>query len=244
MPGLEVGGVSLVMAFVAGVVSCLSPCVLPLAPVYLSNLVGSSAGSDARVPRAAFGHALAFMLGFVILFIGLGVSVGLAGYFLRDSLPLVAKAGGVFLVLLGLHMSKLVPVSFFYRGFGFGPAATEQTSLARSFLAGASISAGWLPCIGPTLGSILTLAVVSGTVIEGGVLLLVYALGLALPFVVVGLVLGRTPTALRWLNRHEDKVSFAAGIVMILMGILLFTGTLQRLNSLFNFSGSGLGANV
>ena len=244
---MELGGVNLAIAFLAGAVSCISPCVLPLAPIFAGNLLGGSvgAGSVAVVDRRApLLHAVSFMMGFVLLFIVLGVSVGLAGYVLRDQLPLLDKIGGSFLILMGLHMARIVEFSALYRGIGVDWSPRFGNGYLRSFLTGTSISAGWLPCIGPTLGSILTLALASGTVVEGGALLFVYSVGLAVPFVAIGLGLSRAPGALRWLSRHHDAVSFVSGVVMIIVGVLVFTGTLQRLNTYFNFTSSGLASEL
>lgn len=242
---LHIGGVNVLVAFLAGFVSCLSPCVLPLAPIYAGNLAGASvavAGVSNR--RAPVLHAVAFMAGFTIFFTTLGILVGLAGYVLRDQLWLLQKVGGLFLIVLGLHMSRLLEIPALYRGVGLRWDERVANPYLRSFVVGGSISAGWLPCIGPTLGTILTLAITSGTVIQGGVLLLVYSLGLAVPFVAFGVILARTPGLLRWMNRHHAAVSFVAGATMIVMGVLLFTGTLQRLNGYFRFSSSGLGAQI
>lgn len=241
---MEVGGVNVLVAFLAGVVSCLSPCVLPLAPVYLGNLAGASAVAGTEDRRAPLLHGAAFMAGFILLFVVLGVSVGLVGYVLRDQLPLLQKMGGGLLIVLGLHVSRVIEIPALYRGLGGSWDARMQTGYLRSFVAGTSISAGWLPCIGPTLGAILTLAVTSGTVLQGGVLLLVYAVGLTVPFVTVGAVLVRTPTLLRWLHRHQHAVNCAAGAMLVVMGVLVFTGTLTRLNAYFGFTSGGLAAKL
>lgn len=241
---IEIGGVSVLVAFLAGVVSCLSPCVLPLAPIYAANLTGSAAGSVTVDRRAPLLHAASFMSGFVLLFVVLGVSVGLAGYVLQDQLPLIQKAGGIFVIALGLHMSGIIEVPALYRAVNLDLDKRVRAPYLRSFLTGSFISAGWLPCIGPTLGTILTLAVASGTALQGGVLLLVYALGLALPFVAVGATLTRMPPLLNWLKRHHRVTGFVAGIVMIIAGVLLFTGTMQRLNAYFGFSSTGIAAKI
>jgi cytochrome c-type biogenesis protein len=241
---VEIGGVNLLVAFLAGLVSCISPCVLPLAPIYLGNLAGGTAAVGLVDRRAPLVHAVAFMAGFVLLFIALGASVGLVGSVLRDQLPLLEKAGGLFVIVLGLHMSRIVELPPLYRSLGLDWGAHAGKGYVRSFLAGSSISAGWLPCIGPTLGVILTLALASGTVVQSTILLLVYSLGLAVPFVGLGVALSRTPRALGWMNRHHNAITFVSGIILILTGVLLFTGSLQRLNSYFRLSGSGLGARI
>ena len=243
---MEIGGVNLAIAFLAGAVSCISPCVLPLAPIFAGSLAGSSSAGSAMVAdrKAPLLHAISFMAGFVMLFIVLGASVGLVGYVLRDQLPLIEKAGGIFLIVLGLHMARIIELSALYRGVAVDWSPRLGNGYLRSFLTGTSISAGWLPCIGPTLGTILTLALASGTVIEGSVLLFIYSVGLAVLFVAIGAMLSRTPATLRWLNRHHEAVTFVSGVVMIIMGVLVFSGTLQELNAYFNFSSSGLASEL
>ncbi|MGI8550477.1 MAG: cytochrome c biogenesis CcdA family protein [Dehalococcoidia bacterium] len=241
---MQIGGINLLVAFLAGLVSCISPCVLPLAPIYVGNLAGGFSGVGGVNRRAPLIHGAAFMAGFTLLFILVGVSAGFAGYILRDQLPLLEKLGGVFVILMGLHMSRILELAPLYRGFGLDWGARVGSGYLRSFLTGSSISAGWLPCIGPTLGAILTLALTSGAVLQSSILLLVYSLGLAVPFVAIGLTLSRTPAALRWLSRHHDAITSVSGIVLILMGIVLFTGMLPRLNAYFRLSSSGLGARI
>ena len=236
------GGVNILVAFLAGLVSCISPCVLPLAPIYIGSLAGGTAAVGTIDRRAPVFHGLAFMSGFLLLFVALGGAAGFAGYLLRDHLDLLQKLGGIFVILLGLHMSGIVPIPPLYRSLGIDPGSGMRKGYFTSFLAGTSISAGWLPCIGPTLGVILTLAATSGTALQGSILLVVYALGLAVPFVAIGVTLSRTPAALRWMNRHHDAIAFVAGLVLILTGVLLFSGSLQRLNAYFNLSNSGFGS--
>lgn len=242
---MEVGGVNILVAFLAGLVSCVSPCVLPLAPICMSSLVGGSVSASGGVNRQApWMHALAFMGGFALLFTSLGASVGLVGYVLQDQLPLLEKTGGIFMIIMGLHLSGVIDLSFFNRITGPSWGANWQRGYARSFLTGMFISAGWVPCVGPTLGAILTLAIASGAALEGGALLLTYSLGLAVPFVLIGVTLARTPRLLTWLNRHHRAVGIGAGAVMIGTGILLFTGTLTRLNQYFGLAGLGPGAKI
>lgn len=241
---MEIGGVNVLIAFLAGLVSCVSPCVLPLAPIYAASLTGGATATATVDRRAPLLLGAAFMAGFTLLFVALGVSVGLAGYVLQDRLPLLQKAGGLFLIVLGLHMSRIVEIPALYRGFTPDWERRVVNAYLRSFLTGGFIAAGWLPCIGPTLGAILTLAVAAGTATQGGVLLLVYALGLAVPFVAFGATLARVPGMLDWMKRRHGPITFAAGLVMVVMGILLFTGTMQQLNAYFGFSSSGLGARI
>ncbi len=145
---------------------------------------------------------------------------------------------------MGLHMAGVIELKAFYRGLAVDWDARLRNSYARSFVARMVISAGWLPCVGPTLGAILTLAVTSGTAAAGGLLLLVYSLGLAVPFVGLGLTLSRTPGVLRWMNRHHALIAGVSGLVMVVMGILLITGMMTRLNQYFGFASTGWGAKI
>jgi cytochrome c-type biogenesis protein len=241
---VQLAGVNVLVAFLAGLVSCISPCVLPLAPVYMGSLAGNTAACRQTDRRAPVLHALAFMAGFGLLFIVLGVSVGLVGYALRDEQPLLQKLGGIALIVMGLHASRIVEIPALYRGLGLSWGTGGSPGYLRSFLAGSSISAGWLPCIGPTLGAILTLALTSGAVVQSGILLLVYALGLAVPFVAIGVLFSRLPPLVRFLQRHHDATGVIAGLVLIAMGVVVFTGTMARLNGYFGFSSTGLGATL
>ncbi|MHB8573950.1 MAG: cytochrome c biogenesis CcdA family protein [Dehalococcoidia bacterium] len=241
---MELAGVNVLVAFAAGLLSCISPCVLPLAPVYVGSLAGNTGRVGVENRRAPVLHALAFMAGFTVLFILLGISVGVVGYALRDQQPLLQKLGGVALIVMGLHVSRIIEIPALYRTVGLNWGTGGEPGYLRSFLAGTSISAGWLPCIGPTLGTILTLAVTSGAVLESGVLLLVYALGLAVPFVAIGITLSRTPPLLRFLQRHHNVISVVAGLLMIVMGVVVFSGAMARLNASFQFTTRGFGAKV
>ena len=241
---MAINGVNILVAFLAGIVSCASPCVLPLAPVYVGSLVSESATVGVDDRRAPLLHALAFLTGFLLLFLALGLSIGLVGYTLRDQQPLLAKLGGVVLIVMGLHMSRIVEIPALYRGIGLDWSRHAPIGYTRSFLAGSSISVGWLPCIGPTLGAILSLAMATQTVAQSSVLLLVYGLGLAVPFLLVGIFLARTPAVLRWLQRHEGVIGLVAGLVMIGMGVVLFTGLMARLNGYFRFANVGPGSRI
>ncbi len=241
---MQIAGVNVLVAFLAGLVSCISPCVLPLAPVYVGSLAGGTAGTASAPRRAPLGHAVAFVAGFSLFFIVLGVSVGVVGYALRDQLPLLQKLGGLALIVMGLHLSRIIEIPAFYRAFAPGWGASGQPGYLRSFLSGTAISAGWLPCIGPTLGTILTLALTSSAVLQSGVLLLVYALGLAVPFLIFGATVARSRPLVRFLQRHHGAIGAVSGLILIAMGIVIFTGMMGRLNGYFSFTSSGWGARI
>ncbi|WP_243030270.1 cytochrome c biogenesis CcdA family protein [Thermus altitudinis] len=208
--------VSLAAAFFAGVLSFLSPCVLPLVPTYLVYLGGERG-------RPLF-NALFFVLGFGAVFFLLGLPFTLLGGLLFEHRQTLARVGGVVLILFGLYMLGLRPrwgVSLRYEG--------ETARPVGALLLGATLALGWTPCIGPILGAILTL-----TAVGGGVgLLLAYILGLAVPFLLVALFAERIKGWLRKAGRLSHYVELFAGVVLLLVGLLLLTGTYSALNTFF-----------
>ena len=208
--------VSLAAAFFAGVLSFLSPCVLPLVPTYLVYLGGERG-------RPLF-NALFFVLGFGAVFFLLGLPFTLLGGLLFEHRQTLARVGGAVLILFGLYMLGLRPrwgVSLRYEG--------ETARPVGALLLGATLALGWTPCIGPILGAILTL-----TAVGGGVgLLLAYILGLAVPFLLVALFAERVKGWLRKAGRLSHYVELFAGVVLLLVGLLLLTGTYSALNTFF-----------
>lgn len=246
----EVGGVSLAIALAAGLLSCLSPCALPMVPTYLGYLSGativrSDQGVVLPVPRGfVFRHALAFVLGFSLIFIVIGVSAGLVGWILRDNLDLLGKLAGSLMILFGLHLSGVVEIPAFLRERRIFAEFERPVTYARSSFVGAGYAIGWTPCIGPTLGAILTLAAASGTAAQGGLLLFVYSLGMALPFLAIALAFTSVHGLYRRLGRYLQVMSFLSGLLLIGVGILVFTGSLVEINRYFGFGPGGLSGNL
>ena len=262
MDFLEIGGVSLIVAFIAGLLSVASPCVLPLIPAYLGYLTGaalepvpeaqavavsqSDPGGGAAMamgggqpPLASvpspFLHSLAFVTGFTAIFVAFGVSLGLIGFFLKDHQDTVLKVSGTLLIIMGLHLSGVITIPFLEREARMNVGAGQKVGYARSFLVGAAFSAGWSPCIGPTLGAIFALAVSSGTVAEAGLLLLVYSAGLSVPFVAMGLAYNGVKPMYNRIKRYIGVVNYLSCALLIIVGILIFTNSLINMNELFNF---------
>lgn len=257
---LEIGGISIIIAFLAGFLSCLSPCVLPLIPAYLGYLTGASAegltvavvpaggpGAMAMAPRrrgvpSPFLHALSFVSGFSLVFIAFGASVGLLGlifsdqqFFLLDNQDIILKVAGGALIVMGLHLSGVITIPFLEQERRFHVKAGDKVGYMRSFLVGSTFSAGWSPCIGPTLGAVLALSWASATVWQGMVLLAIYSAGLAVPFLLMGLGFSFVQPLYQRAKRYMGIVNYASGALFIIVGILIFTNSLINLNSLFNF---------
>lgn len=238
-------GVGILVAFLAGIVSFASPCCLPLVPAYVGCMVGATPDGSAARRRAAFYQALAFVLGFSAVFIALWASVGLIGYVLRDYVGLLRQLGGALLVFMGLHVAGVINIALLYREvhlpigpmggltMGLGQTAPSAPSCGRSALLGVVFAAGWTPCIGPILGGIIGLASVSASVAEGTILLVAYAAGLAIPFLLVAVGATAVSHRLGWFRDHHTAVSRVTGALLVLVGFLMITNTFVRLSSLF-----------
>jgi cytochrome c-type biogenesis protein len=223
---------NLAVAFGAGILSFLSPCVLPLVPAYLVNLAGETAlgGTDRRRTIA---HAAAFVAGFSAVFTLLWVGIALLGTLGADLVTWLQRIGGFILIVLGMHMLGLITVPFLERTTGLRLEGASS-GYRRSVLIGIAFGAGWTPCIGPYLALILTI-LLNNDVASGAVLLLAYSLGLGVPFLLVAGGFGSVRRALDWVRLHIRAVNAVGGTLVIVMGLLLLSGQLTRLNQLFNF---------
>ena len=228
-------------AFVAGLLSFLSPCVLPLTPVYLARLVGpgvlqvqqAAGGSGyATVRRAALLHAVAFVAGFSLAFIALGATASVVGSVLAGQAFLLREVGGVILVVLGAHVAGVLPLPGMAREWRFG-LRTERAGYPVSFLVGLIFALGWTPCVGPILAGILVLAAQAATLQRGVLLLAVYSLGLGLPFLALGLAFDRLSPWLKRLTPYVRIIEVATGALLALMGLAIFFNWLLVVNSWF-----------
>jgi cytochrome c-type biogenesis protein len=224
---------TIAIAFVAGLVSFLSPCVLPLVPGYLSYMSGF--GQLETIPRRRAMRtgtvALLFVVGFTVVFIALGATATLLGASLRDHREALTQIGGVFIVVLGLIFMGVIKVPFFYREARFHP--TPKAGLWGSFVLGSAFAFGWSPCIGPTMGLALTMAAGRGSTggaAEGAMLLGIYSLGLGIPFVLAGLGVSHLSGTLNWLKNHTRRLNLVSGILLVAVGLLFVTGDLFRLS--------------
>lgn len=223
------------VAFGAGVISFLSPCVLPLVPGYVSYMSGLTAGSEDMSARTKTARAtiasLVFVLGFTVVFVPLGATATLLGSVLSDYRNELRVASGIFIIVLGLVFMNVIKISFLQREARFHPR--PGAGLGGAAVLGGAFAFGWSPCIGPVLGSVLTLAVgrgTDGTVAEGAMLLGVYSLGLGVPFVLAGLGVTRLTSVVGWLRKHTQKVSLVSGLLLVGVGVLFVTDQLFRIS--------------
>ncbi len=239
---MNISEVTIGLAFLAGLASFLSPCVFSLVPAYVGYLGGRAAGGEAREDRrwTTFTHGLAFVLGFSLVFVTLGVAASAAGGLLFEARNYVAKIGGLIVILFGLHMIGVVRIPFLYYDVRLHTTPNQKWGYLSSALMGVFFSAGWSPCVGPVLGAILTLAVNGGSVLLGTQLLSAYSAGLAIPFLAAALGIGWVSTILRKYSRLMRYVESAMGVVLVFVGVLLFAGVLETLSRYGFFVNFGL----
>ncbi|PLX96169.1 MAG: cytochrome C biogenesis protein [Desulfuromonas sp.] len=230
------------IAFTAGILSFASPCVLPLIPSYLTYITGLSFSQldeehpDAKVRLTVLLHSLCFIFGFSVIFILLGAIAGIASSqlesFLREGLDWVEKIGGLLILLFGVHMTGL-----FHFGVLLGDKRVnlqkKPSGFAGTVLVGIAFAAGWTPCIGPILASILVVAASSGQVGEGIGLLSVYSLGLGVPFLLSGLLFHQFLSAFKRFRKHIRLIEIGTGVMLIAVGIMLMFNLLAEITMFF-----------
>lgn len=230
MDGSEV---SLAAAFAAGVASFLSPCVLPLLPVYAGLLAGENGGGERGGRRLAVNTAF-FLAGFTVVFIIMGASASLLGQLFLEHSAVLRKAGALIIILMGLNVAGVIRLPALARDYRFFPAGSLRSPLG-AFVLGLAFTAGWTPCVGPILASVLAYAGMSGTPERGIGLLAAYSAGFGLPFMAVAVLGQRYWPRLRAAARWLPLLQAAAGVVLVLTGALLYFDLVRRgLGLLYN----------
>jgi cytochrome c-type biogenesis protein len=230
--GIEI---SFIAAFLAGVLSISSPCVLPLVPIFLAHLAGASTSEAGRLERSrVVPNALAYVLGFSLVFIAFGVALGAAGQ-LASTASVVAgnrvwlmRIGGALLIVLGLHQLGILRIPLLERERRMTAAGLPTGHVASSFLVGVTFAAGWSPCVGPILGAILTMAAGQESIDRAALLLATYSAGLAVPFLGAAVAMGSAPGVIQRLNKRLPLLTSVSGGVMVAMGAIMTLGIYQQ----------------
>lgn len=223
--------VSFLAAFVAGVFSITSPCVLPLIPIFITHIAGVSAGEEQSTARSVImRNAIAYVLGFTVVFVLFGAALGAVGEFagslsfFKTNAVWFVRIGGVLLMILGLHQVGVFRIPFLYRDVHMTLDGGKPGTIGSSFVIGVTFGAGWSPCMGPILGAILTMAASQANMERAVWLLVVYSLGLAIPFLGSAMAFGSLPSLLRKVNKHLHLITLISGAIMIAVGIIMVLG--------------------
>lgn len=236
--------VTIGLAFLAGLASFLSPCVFSLVPAYIGYLGGRSVAANqaqnSPEKLQTFLHGLAFVGGFSVIFLTLGLTMSAVGGLLYEVRFWLAKIGGIIVVILGIHMTGIFRIPFLEYDLRPQTSMDRRRGYLSSALLGITFSAGWSPCIGPILGMILTLAINGGSVSRGVLLLGFYSIGLAIPFLIAALGIGWVTTLLKKYSKVMHYIEIGMGVILIVVGVLLFFGVFNTLSQFGFFVNFGL----
>lgn len=236
---MQTGSISMLSAFAGGVLSFLAPCVLPLIPGYLSFMTGLSnselSGREGGTRRVMI-PALLFTAGFSSVFILIGAAAGLASRTLGPMLSrydqVLQYVAGLVVILVGVFMLGIIKIPWLYGEARFEMGRARRFGRGAAFVMGMAFGFGWTPCVGPILTVILGLAAQTGDTLRAALLLAAYSAGLALPFLLTALFFSRLTTTLRWFTRHSVAINRTAGVILVAMGVLIFTGQLGRVSGM------------
>lgn len=223
--------ISLALVFVEGLVSFLSPCVLPIIPIYMGYLAGNS-NEKRNSNKKVLLFTISFIFGILLAIFLMNASINLLQSFLKEHMTLFVRIGGILIVLLGIYQLGFIKINFLQRTFRFSLKTDNKMNVMVAFIMGFTFSFAWTPCIGPALSSILLLAASSGDFWYSNFLMIIYAFSFTLPFLVLGLF---TNKALNWLNSHRDIVKYTTkigAVILIIFGLMMFSG---KLNTISNY---------
>ena len=222
--------ISFLLVFLEGLLSFFSPCVLPLLPIYMGYLAGN--GEDEEHPqKKIFVFTLSFILGIFVAIFMMNISIHIISKFLQEHMALFVRVGGIIIILLGLHQLGVIKFNTLEKTYQLKFMQKKSMSIVMAFIMGFTFSFAWTPCIGPALSSILLLASSSGSLVVSNFLILLYALGFTIPFLILGLF---TNQVLRWLSSRKAIMKYTVkigAIILILMGLMMFTGKLNSISS-------------
>lgn len=216
------------ISFLEGIITFISPCILPMLPIYVSYF----AGGGERTAKKTLTNSLGFVLGFTIIFVIMGVLAGSIGSFLREYQTAVNVISGIIVILFGLNYIGVLRINIF-KGINKS-VDTNDLGFFSSLTFGLVFSVGWTPCVGAFLGSALMLASQQGHVLTGAVMLLVYSIGLGIPFVISAVLIDQMKTAFSWIKKNYNVINTVCGIFLIIIGLLMMTGMMGKFLGLFS----------
>ena len=215
----------------AGILTFISPCILPLIPVYITLVTGLSVEEldNKKNLLAVFLSSICFVLGFTTVFVFLGLSVTIVGQFFVNNMDILRVVGGIIVIIFALHLLGIFKIKLFYKQFSWLDKIKRTSNYFTIYLIGCAFAFSWTPCVDPILASILIMAATQGTVAKGTMLLLIYSLGLAIPFILTALFINRFFSVFNTLKKYYRTIEIISGTLLILMGILIISGGLNKL---------------
>ena len=217
-----------IISFLEGIITFISPCLLPMLPIYISYFAGGGERTTGKTLKGALG----FVAGFTLIFVAMGALAGTLGSFLRQYQTAVNIVSGLIVVFFGLNFLGIFKLNLF-RG-GHNSVNTDEMGFFSALVFGMIFSVGWTPCVGAFLGSALMLASQQGHAVEGMLMLLAYSLGLGIPFVISAVLIDYLKSAFNWIKRNYRVINAVSGALLVFIGVLMMTGTLGRLLSLLS----------
>ena len=227
----DLGSFPIFASLLAGILTFISPCILPLIPVYITLVTGLSIEEldNRKNLLSVFLSSICFVLGFTTVFVFLGLSVTIIGQFFLNNIDILRTVGGIIIIVFGLHLLGIFKIKLLYKQFGWMDKIKRTSNYFTIYLIGCAFAFSWTPCVDPILASILILAATQGTIAKGTFLLLIYSLGLAIPFILTALFVSKFLTLFNSLKKYYKVIEIISGTLLILMGILIISGGFNKI---------------
>ena len=232
----DLGNFPVLASLFAGVLTFISPCILPLIPVYITLVTGLSVEEldNKKNLLSVFLSSICFVLGFTTVFVFLGLSVTIIGQFFVNNMETLRIIGGIIIIVFALHLLGIFKIKLLYKQFGWMDKVKRTSNYFTIYLIGCAFAFSWTPCVDPILASILIMAATQGTVAKGTMLLLIYSAGLAIPFILTALFINRFFSVFNTLKKYYRIIEIISGILLILMGILIISGGFNKITMFVN----------
>ncbi len=227
----DLGSFPVFASLLAGILTFISPCILPLIPVYITLVTGLSIEEldNRKNLLSVFLSSICFVLGFTTVFVFLGLSVTIIGQFFLNNIDVLRTVGGIIIIIFGLHLLGIFKIKLLYKQFGWMDKIKRTSNYFTIYLIGCAFAFSWTPCVDPILASILIMAATQGTIAKGTFLLLIYSLGLAIPFILTALFVSKFLTLFNSLKKYYKVIEIISGTLLILMGILIISGGFNKI---------------
>ena len=227
----DLGSFPIFASLLAGILTFISPCILPLIPVYITLVTGLSIEEldNRKNLLSIFLSSICFVLGFTTVFVFLGLSVTIIGQFFLNNIDILRTVGGIIIIVFGLHLLGIFKIKLLYKQFGWMDKIKRTSNYFTIYLIGCAFAFSWTPCVDPILASILIMAATQGTIAKGTFLLLIYSLGLAIPFILTALFVSKFLTLFNSLKKYYKVIEIVSGTLLILMGILVISGGFNKI---------------